>query len=377
MAVMLIGPPDKDIRIMAPMITGAENLLGSILAGAVGDALGAPVEFYTIDTIRRMYGPNGTTGYEEEYGGLGTITDDTQMTLFTMEGMIRFNVAVRTGQAPDRLMDPIQHAYQRWFHTQGPSWESARGRFDLPAPDGWLITNKGLFSPRSPGSTVMSALRGFSRGAAMGSPANKLNDSKGCGAVMRAAPVALLGEDAFAYAVGTGALTHGNPSGYLSAGAHAHLIYLLLGGANLPDAIAATRQRLLDWDDHEEQVAAIDAAVELAALGRPTPEAIEEHLGGGWRGEQALAIGICTALVAKDLEDGLLLAVNHTGDSDSTGLVCGNILGAMHGVDAIPPHLLAGLELRDVIEQTTRDLLTEYGDSPPDTEEWRVRYPPW
>jgi ADP-ribosylglycohydrolase len=358
------------------MITGAENLPGSILAGAVGDALGAPVEFYMIDTIRRMFGPNGTTGYQEEYGGRGTITDDTQMTLFTMEGMIRFNLAVRTGQAPDNLFDPIQHAYQRWFHTQGATWEEARGRFDLPEPDGWLIKNRGLFSPRGPGKTVMASLSGFSRGKAMGSVANRLNNSKGCGAAMRAAPIALLGEDAFAYAVGTGALTHGHPSGYLSAGAHAHLVYLLLGGADLPDAIAATRQRLLAWDGHEEQVAAIDAAIELAARGRPTPEAIEEHLGGGWRGEEAVAIALCTALVAEDMEDGLLLAVNHTGDSDSTGSLCGNLLGAMQGVDAIPAHLLAELELRDVIEEITRDLLTEYGDSPPETDEWRVRYPP-
>lgn len=94
-----------------------------------------------------------------------------------------------------------------------------------------------------------------------------------------------------------------------------------------------------------------------------------------WEGheEQVVAIGICTA----HLEDGLLLAVNHADDSDFTGLMCGNILGAMHGADAIPAHLLAELELRNVIEEMTRDLLTEYSDAPPDTDEWRVRYPPW
>lgn len=97
-------------------------------------------------------------------------------------------------------------------------------------------------------------------------------------------------------------------------------------------------------------------------------------LGGGWRGEQALAIGVCAALVAEDLRDGLLLAVNHTGDSDSTGAICGNILGAIHGTAAIPAEWLAELELRDVIERLAGDALAEFGYTPPD---WGDRYPAW
>jgi ADP-ribosylglycohydrolase len=190
---------------------------------------------------------------------------------------------------------------------------------------------------------------------------------------MRAAPVALLGEDAFAFAVGTGLLTHGHPSGFLSAGALAHLVHLLLQDATLPNAIAATRTKLLDWDDHEELVRALDAAVELAGDG-PTPESIAERLGGGWCGEEALAIAVCAALAGEDMRQALLLAVNHSGDSDSTGAICGNILGAMQGTTAIPEEWLAGLELRDVIEQITRDALAEFGDEPP---EWGDRYPFW
>ena len=51
---------------------------------------------------------------------------------------------------------------------------------------------------------------------------------------------------------------------------------------------------------------------------------------------------MCAALAAEDMRDGLLLAVNHTGDSDSTGAICGNILGAMHGDAAIPPECWPG-----------------------------------
>jgi ADP-ribosylglycohydrolase len=357
--------------IVGLVIDVEDRFLGSILAGAVGDALGAPVEFNTIETIRKQFGPAGTAGYAYEYGGLGTITDDTQMTLFTLEGLIRG----RLGEHAD-LFGPMQHAYQRWFYTQGltDSWAETGGVFATKAePDGWLITNRGLFSPRSPGKTVIAALRSFARGGQRGSLGNRLNKSKGCGAVMRAAPFALLGEDGFAFAVGAGLLTHGHPSGFLSAGALAHLVHLLLRDATLPDAIAATRAKLLNWDDREEQVAALDAAVELAGQG-PTPESIADRLGGGWTGDEALAIAVCAALVAEDMRHGLLLAVNHSGDSDSTGAICGNLLGAMWGTAAIPDEWLARLELRDVIEQISRDAMAEFGTTRPD---WGDRYPAW
>jgi ADP-ribosylglycohydrolase len=346
-----------------------DRFTGCVLAGAVGDALGAPVEFLGIGTIRDRFGPDGTTGYQVEYGGRGTITDDTQMTLFTLEGLIRGH----RGEHADPFAS-MQHAYQRWLHTQGlePDWSRNGGAFAThPEPDGWLITNRGLFALRAPGNTVTQALRSFARGNPRGSFANRLNNSKGCGAVMRAAPYALLGEDAFAGAIGNGLLTHGHPSGFLSAGALAHLVHLLLQDATLPDAIAATRAKLLAWDGNEEQVAALDAAL---AHGRPTPESIAASLGGGWVGEEALAIAVAAALAAEDMRDGLLLAVNHSGDSDSTGAICGNLLGAMHGTKAIPPEWLAELELRDVIERVTGDALAEFGDAPP---AWGDRYPFW
>ena len=338
-----------------------DRFLGCILAGAVGDALGAPIEFLSIDAIRQR---------PAEYDG--QITDDTQMTLFTLEGLIRGH----RGEHAD-LFSPMQHAYQRWLHTQGTdvTWAENGGVFaTAQEPDGWLITNRDLFALRAPGNTVTTALRSFARGGRRGSFDNRLNDSKGCGAVMRAAPMALLGEDAFAFAVGMGLLTHGHPSGFLSAGALAHLVHLLLQGTELPDAVTATRAKLLSWDDHEEQVAALDAAVTLAEKG-PTPETIEEHLGGGWTGEEALAIAVCAALAGTDMREALLMSVNHSGDSDSTGAICGNILGAIQGTAAIPDEWLAKLELRDVIEQLTRDALTEFGDAPPDA--WGDRYPAW
>ena len=60
--------------------------------------------------------------------------------------------------------------------------------------------------------------------------------------------------------------------------------------------------------------------------------------------------------MARNFKHGVILAVNHDGDSDSTGSITGNLLGAMHGVRAIPAEWLEPLELRDVITTLADDL---------------------
>jgi ADP-ribosylglycohydrolase len=104
---------------------------------------------------------------------------------------------------------------------------------------------------------------------------------------------------------------------------------------------------------------------------RPTAELVEK-LGGGWGAEEALAISIYCALAAKgDFAQGLILAVNHGGDSNSTGAITGNIMGALLGRRAIPVNWLERLELRQEIETVALDLFVRYEDSPG----WKKKYP--
>ena len=98
------------------------------------------------------------------------------------------------------------------------------------------------------------------------------------------------------------------------------------------------------------------AAVRRAAAGE-TPHAAIAALGQGWIAEEALAIAVYCALAADSLEEGVVAAVNITGDSDSTGAMTGNLLGALHGDAAIPERWLAPLELRDVITTIAEDLV--------------------
>jgi ADP-ribosylglycohydrolase len=115
-------------------------------------------------------------------------------------------------------------------------------------------------------------------------------------------------------------------------------------------------------------------------LGTPSAEQVE-RLGAGWTAEEALGIGLYCALSADDVRRGLLLAVNHSGDSDSTGSVCGNLLGAQHGETALPPALVAEIEGRGTILQLADDFALEmthgpalHGSAAPN-EAWLVRYP--
>jgi ADP-ribosyl-[dinitrogen reductase] hydrolase len=97
----------------------------------------------------------------------------------------------------------------------------------------------------------------------------------------------------------------------------------------------------------------------LAAGGRPSPEKVE-HLGRGAVAEEALAIAVYAALVADDFRAGVLLAINHSGDSDSTGCIAGHTLGTIHGVEGIPPEWLDGLESGDVVERIANDFVDAF-----------------
>ncbi len=335
---------------------------GCLLGGAVGDALGAPIEFLSRAEILRKFGPRGLTEMVPAYGKLGAITDDTQMTLFTAEGVLRAYVrgTIRGMCHPPTV---LHHAYLRWLHTQGERLPKS----EISLLDGWLIEQKDLFARRAPGNTCIESLRSTSE---VGSPAR--NNSKGCGGVMRIAPIGILfhaltqsnpdaGSENFQRAFDLGceaaALTHGHPTGSLAAGVMSALIFDLLDGADLMSAIDHATPLLKARPFHEETLVALDKARSLCFSGAKPSVAILE-LGGGWIAEEALAIGVYCALKSTNLESGIIMAVNHDGDSDSTGLIAGHLLGAMRGLSEIPARWLAPLELRDVIEEIADDLAT-------------------
>ena len=127
--------------------------------GAVGDPLGAPVEFMRRSEIIRRFGEPGIRDYVPAYGRLGAITDDTQMALFTAEGMLRGWVRFCVRGIGPALVAVTARAYLAWLTTQG-----YKTILDVPREDGWLITHKELLNCRSPGTTSISALRSLKEG---------------------------------------------------------------------------------------------------------------------------------------------------------------------------------------------------------------------
>lgn len=331
-----------------------DKYTGCLLGGAIGDALGAPIEFMSRNTIFHKYGHSGVTDYVEFDDGIGRITDDTQMTLFTAEGLLR---AINRGAIRSNGGGYVQitwHSYLRWLHTQqGHDSEKINATYDL---DGLLFGNNLLFKRRAPGVTCINALRS----SIYGTIENPVNNSKGCGGVMRVAPVGLVfyEDPAEAFKIGAelAAITHGHPSGYLSSGAFAAIIALLNQGQKLEQAIEESIRLLEKWKEHDETLFAIKKSIELFETTIPSFENVE-RLGGGWVGEEALAISLyCSLHFTDDFEKAVTLAINNGGDSDSTGSITGNIVGLITGRKGIPVQWIEKLELADLIAKVAEDL---------------------
>ena len=342
---------------------------GCLIGGAAGDALGYAVEFMPASSIFRKYGPDGITEYELRHG-VAEISDDTQMTLFTATGLLLGTTRGMTrGIMGDYAECYIARSYRDWYRTQTE-------RYPLPEEYhfSWLVNVPEMFSCRAPGNTCLSALEHGGNGTIDHPP----NHSKGRGGIMRIAPVGLYfcdkkyePEEIDRIGAKAAALTHGHELGYIPAAMLTHIILRISEyGDSIPDAVKdaiCMMPALFPTAKHmDELLTLIRKAVDLSAAGLDDLDAIRQ-LGEGWVAEETLAIAVyCSLKYADDFEKGIIAAVNHDGDSDSTGAVAGNILGAALGFDAIPEKFIDKLELKDVILEVAEDLhhdcqISEYG----------------
>ncbi|MHC1698685.1 MAG: ADP-ribosylglycohydrolase family protein [Geobacteraceae bacterium] len=341
-----------------------DRFCGCLLAGAVGDALGVPVEFLTINEIRKRYGPEGIQTFSETAGGIGLVSDDTQMTLFTAEGLLGEHQRCRASGSKPEYVTAVYRSYLRWLYTQG---EVSRDPGFRECLGGELLKVPELNHRRGPGSTCLSSLIS----GRIGTLASPINARKGCGGVMRVAPVGLFcralpgrmddrERAALAFELGcaVAAITHGHPLGYLPAGYLAAVLFSLTSGTGLEEALSVAMQLLVERSECEKSslAALIARALRSALQVEPVPETLE-RLGGGWVADEALAIALyCAASAKGDLATGLRLAVNHSGDSDSTGAITGNIFGALLGKQAIPAAWLDTVEMRELLEKMGLEL---------------------
>lgn len=340
------------------------KILGCLVGGAVGDALGYPVEFLSEKEIFDTYGHRGITNYEL-VDGKALISDDTQMTLFTANGLLLGDTRGCMRGIKGSYESYIVTCYQEWLRTQCESYPlSEQDEYQYS----WLLNVPELFNPREPGRTCIKEV---GRGC-QGTIENPINNSKGCGGIMRVAPIGVYSSKLLDWIPMLGArvaaLTHTHELGYIPA----YVLVDILQRIHHTDSSlkSVIKDALNDAIEEfggkasEENLNCLERlitlAIELSERNDITDLEAIHLLGEGWVAEETLAIAIyCSLKYQNSFEDGIIASVNHKGDSDSTGSVTGQILGAYLGFEAIPLKYIENLELINVIKEMAHDLAEE------------------
>lgn len=332
-----------------------DKIRGCLIGGAIGDALGYPIEFIRYPEVLERFGEQGITEYQKE-NGVALISDDTQMTLFTACGLLNALTDKKRTKSQKKISKYIYQAYLDWLETQG-----AKVKYhDVRQPTTWITQIPELHSRRGPGHTCIRSLTS----GKMGRVDKPINNSKGCGGIMRTAPFGLISgfsvDTAFEEACNVAAITHGHVLGWLSAGVQTDIIHrLVFDGQSLKESISSSLEDLMrhyPCDGSRELTELVTRAIELTKNENSDYNNISS-LGSGSTGEEALVIALYANLkYENDFDKIIYCAVNHNGDTDSTGAVAGNIIGAIIGYDSIDDKWKQGLELKDIILDVADDL---------------------
>jgi ADP-ribosyl-[dinitrogen reductase] hydrolase len=291
---------------------------------------------WPISDIRRKFGPAGIQEPSLTDGKL-VVSDYTQMTLFTLEGILKG----LDGPSPstETLVESIRLPYLGWPGTQG------EGHRNPPKSKGWLAQCPEMQVQRAAGRTCLASLMCGGHGTIK----EHLNDSKGCGGAMRSAPVGLFRcfdpKQSFELGARSAAITHGHPSGYLSAGMVSAIVRCLMDGMDIHAATEESLQTLKGCDGHEETLHAVTKALRSVSGGSKDHPTAIHSIGGGWVGEEALAIALHSVLAGGSYVEAVRIASNHDGDSDSTASIVGQIWGAWKGLTEIPHGWITKLDV--------------------------------
>ncbi|MBR6746634.1 MAG: ADP-ribosylglycohydrolase family protein [Muribaculaceae bacterium] len=379
----------------------SDYIRGCLMAGAAGDALGYEVEFMSRGAILSRFGEQGITKFALDSKGNALISDDTQMTLFTANGMLMGLTRGYMRGIGGRPETYVDGAYIDWYYTQT---KNPKARLKHT----WLCDLPEMAKLRAPGNTCLNACESMLRGEQV------VNKSKGCGGIMRVAPMALLiagytsrGKTTYSIvelAEAGGEIaecTHKHPLGFLPASLLTVLLYKVLPMSPKQvrmeiDRIVAETLNILDTiyqDKYANEKRYLkeltEIAVRMAHSDISDADAIRQ-IGEGWVAEETWAIALFCAIRHIDsVEDAIIASVNHDGDSDSTGSVCGNIMGAIYGYEYIKERnifcskdckLEDTLELSEIILAIANDLSTgciisEYNPiDTPEKRQWYDRY---
>ncbi|MFW0119474.1 ADP-ribosylglycohydrolase family protein [Rothia sp. P5764] len=358
-------------------------LRGSLFGTALGDALGYRVETLSRTEMLERWSVAGETDLLEALaGGDLAVSDDTQLTLATLDGLTEVLEWNNEGQAADELAC-IWLSYLRWYTGTGHTAPEA-APYSLPRP---LNSQAIMRQKRGPGKATLNAL---ATGQMQFISKNVNPDALGTGALMRSAPFGYLpvADDAtvIKLAVQAAALTHGHTEALVSAAAYALMIRYLLGAHELAvpvdSPVRLALKEVKNWLGTVEKSSLLpgDATLTRAAFGRaleladrqsPAHEA-RKSFGALVLATDCLGYGLYLLLATESLvsqgmkpSQALLQtladAVAVDGDSDSIAALVGSLVGARWSDAVLPAKLLEGLDARAALELVEKAWFTQLG----------------
>ena len=304
-----------------------DHFRGCLLGGATGDA----------------------KGYGVREGGKDLISDNTQLSIFSVDAMIWADTRAKR-KGVYAYVPCLFYSYQKWYYTQTGGLADKDYDFIL---SGYVLENEELFARRGEGVTSLNAL-GSSIKNSYGTIDNRINNLDRPGCVIRTAPIGLYfaKDPGMAFRIGceSAAITHGHTQAIMSAGYMSALIACLAQGMSLEDA-AAEALRHLDEGELSDPLPGelIRRAISLAGTVKRPRKAIEK-IGEGWNASEAAAIATYLAFrFENDFEAAINAATDFYGNTDGAAPAVGNIVGCIVGSLEIPPDWIIDLELAGLI----------------------------
>lgn len=296
-----------------------EKLKGLVFGAAIGDALGAHVEFLSLEQIREEYGPSGIQDLREH----AIWTDDTQMTLALTKAVLR-----EKNQDVESIMEEIAKEFILWMDDPG----------------------------LSPGMTCMNAVYQLKQGVSWRESGK--NDSKGCGSAMRVSHLGYIYRDdpdkLKQVAALSSRITHGHLAAEAGSIAAAFLVKLALDAIPLGQFLGNLGPIVQDISpDFDKEM---ELLKEVIKEDLPVEHGLSK-LGKGWIAEEAVAMALYAVMKnPDDFVQTVRSAVNISGDSDSVGTIAGGISGALLGIDAIPDSWVEKLAQNRILEEIIEKL---------------------
>ena len=301
------------------------KFLGCIYGLAIGDALGYPVEFLRLSEIKDLFGPEGITKFEKTFEiKKGLYSDDTQMALATLNALVNSKT-----EDIEEIMKNISQEYISWLVSQD--------------------------NTRAPGKTCIQGVSNLK----IGMPWNKsgIKDTFGCGAAMRTAPIGLYFNDQLEKLIevarASSICTHANQTALASGIATAYLTSLAFNDEPPENLLERLINEGAKWDQNfTDKIRQVKSVLRDSSSDRALKE-----LGEGWRGDEAVALGLyCFLKNPRDYKTTVLMAANTNGDSDSIACIAGAISGAYNGVEAIPKEWIRGVENTELLRASAEKL---------------------